>query len=193
MKRLLIAPVLAVALVGSGSKAFDLGEAQAQPGAAVDGGAAETPADGSAASTPEHTEVPRGAAQPAGGEASAGTDGENEPGEDQQPTGELASKLLDAVRAGQWGIAFGLALLLLIAGLRAKVLGSWIPWFKTRIGGYALAFATATGAVIGVAQAAGVGLSLGLLGAALWAGAGAIGLHQGQKDLREWWAKRNAG
>ncbi len=192
MKRLLISLVLALALVGSGSKAFGPGEVQAQPAVAVDGGAAETPADGPAAGT-----VPRGTSgdsgEPAaGGDASTGTDGEKETREAEQAAGELAGKLLEAVRAGEWGIAFGVALLLLIAGLRTAVLGSWIPWLKTRIGGYVLAFATAAGAVIGVANAAGAGLSLGLLGAALWAGAGAIGLHQGQKDFRAWWAARNA-
>lgn len=192
MRQLLITAVCALSLVGFGSKALGPQEAAAQPAVAVDGEGAQRPA---VASTDPASEgdAPRGTVAPAaGGSASAGANGKNETSEDQQPAGDLASKLFDAVRAGKWGIAFGLALLLLIAGLRTAVLGSWIPWFKTRIGGYALAFATAAGAVIGVAHAASVGFSLGLLGAALWAGAGAIGLHQGQKDFRAWWAARKA-
>ena len=194
MKRLLISLAFVFALVGSGSKALGPEVAHAQPAVAVDGGAAQPPAAAPTEGAPPRGTSDDSAAPTAGGEASAGTEGsEGETAGDSDSAGELVTQLGRLVQAGKWGAAVGVLLLLIIAGLRTVVLGSWIPWFKTRIGGYVLAFLTAVGAVIGGALAAEVSISLGLLAAAVWAGAGAIGLHQGQKDLRAWWASRNAG
>lgn len=189
MKRLLLSLAFALTLAGSGSNGLERQQAHAQP-ATADVGGAETPADGAGGEAARAPDVSRGTQPAAGGATPAPAEaGDSKTATDS--TGELLGQLRQLVQAGKWGAALVVVLLLIIAGLRTAVLGSWIPWLKTRIGGYVLAFLTAFGAVLSAAMAASVPISPGLLGAALWAGAGAIGLHQGQKDFREWWASRS--
>lgn len=185
MKRFIISAAFALMLIGHGSNALGPEDAYAQPadvGAVAEpAGAPETPATTPADPAPE-SDVPRETiATAAGGATSPPADGAR--GETAE-TGvdDLAVQLLAAIRSGEWLPAFGLALMLLIAGLRHWFLGSWIPWLKTRRGGYVLAFGTAAVAVFGTALAAGGGLTMGLVGVAFGAGWAAIGMYQTGKD-----------
>ncbi len=102
---------------------------------------------------------------------------------DEDPV-ELGSELWTALKQHKWGAAVGLALMLLIAGLRA--FGKKIPgvggWLGTRRGGYVLAFVTASGAMLGATMAAGESLSWALAGNVLSAGFAAIGIYHAAKD-----------
>jgi hypothetical protein len=96
--------------------------------------------------------------------------------------GGYARAVVDAVRGGRWLVTFGLLLVGLVAAARWG-LGRVVPWFLTDRGGTILAAVTAFVAVVGSGLAAGIPLGVDLLGAAVAAGAGAIGLFTGAKRL----------
>ncbi len=184
LKVLLLAGLLTGALATTADRQAD---AQTDAGTAQPAEGAETPSEAVTIPPPAGATVPRGTAGAAGGSISAaGSENGGDKADDDGSESEIETglKLWQAVRSGEWGVAVGLAIVLLVAGLRTVVLGSWIPWFKTRLGGYVLAFATGAGVIIGPSLAAGTGLSLGLVGAALSAGWAAIGMHLTYKDAK---------
>lgn len=191
MKRFVI-ELLLFAVLSVGIAGFGILYAEAQP----DGGSPEGSESAGEAETippPPGDTVPRGTAEGARGSVSTptgGDGGDQTTDEGEQSEIETGFALWKAVRSGEWSVAVGLAIVLLVAGLRSVVLGSWIPWFKTRIGGYVLAFITGAGVVAGPTLAAGQGFSLALASTAFMAGWGAIGMHTAYRDRKE--AKKKA-
>lgn len=104
---------------------------------------------------------------------------------------KLLPQLLEMVRSGKWSAAVGIFIMLLVAGIRGYG-RKLLPWLGTQLGGYVLAFLTATGAVMGAALAAGMSFSFSLLGNSITVGLAAIGAHQAFKDAKKNRAKKKA-
>ena len=103
----------------------------------------------------------------------------------QDPTG-TAKDVYDALKAGQWLIAFGLSLFFLVWGLRLLLMFMKVKWVGTKAGGFILAFGTSFALAIGTALVAGQPLSIGLFTAAAviaWAAAGKNGHFN---DVLDW-------
>ncbi len=93
------------------------------------------------------------------------------------PTG-TAVDVYKSLKAGQYLIAFGGALMLLVWFLRLLLMWLKVKWVSTKPGGFVLAFGTAFLLAIGTAWQAGEGISIGLFSAtavAAWAAAGKWG------------------
>lgn len=96
---------------------------------------------------------------------------------------EIAGDVYTKLRAGQWLVAFGGILMLLVWAIRAglKALSdrwSALEWFSGKLGGFVLAFGTTAALTVGTALTAGEPISLGLVSAALaaaWVAAGQWG------------------
>ena len=99
-----------------------------------------------------------------------------------EDAGSALGNIYGALRGGQWLVAFGLALLVLIRITRpmaAKAIG----WFDTRWGGYTYAGIMAIALSVGTALAANQPISLELLMSAAGAVWLAIGAHTSAKDV----------
>ena len=92
-----------------------------------------------------------------------------------------ARALYDAFTSGRWKIVAGLSMLGVVYAIRF-VASKWIPWFKTKTGGFLLGFAVALLTTLGAAFAADAPVSLGLLLSALGTAATAAGLWGWIKD-----------
>lgn len=146
-----------LAVVTSSGETLPLTFAAAPPTAAVD----------AAPAAPSSTETPAPPAQPA-----------REP-----TTGEALSGLVAALRGGEWLLAAGGILWLLVHLLRWRRLAGWFPWLRSRVGGYVLAFGLSFAVAIATAITAGQGISLGLVLGAVAAGFAAIGMHDTARDV----------
>ncbi len=82
------------------------------------------------------------------------------------PAQDDSSDLINFMMTGQFVPAVGALLILLVGGLRAS-LGSKVPWFKTQVGGYVLAYGTALVLYVGAAaeQSQPITLKLLMMGA----------------------------
>ena len=93
---------------------------------------------------------------------------------ESEPIGTFRG-IYDALKAAKWIVALGGVLMFLVWGMRLFA-GRFVPWFKTRKGGYILGLGTAVFLGIGAALFAGgelgVSLLLGIVSAE-WAAAGA--------------------
>lgn len=96
-----------------------------------------------------------------------------------------AGELLALLKSGQYLPAVGVALVLLVAGMRWG--GSKLhPWFKSQAGGYVLGYGAALLLYVGTALNAGAGVSIGLFGSALAAGWVASGGWESFRDFAGW-------
>jgi len=100
--------------------------------------------------------------------------------------GEMAVELLGDMRSAQYLPAVGVAMMLVVWALRAGLAAWFSPWFAGAIGGYVVAYATASLSYAGVALAAHQGPSFGLAGAALAAGWAASGGWEHFRDFVGW-------
>jgi hypothetical protein len=123
------------------------------------------------------------AAQPAVGSASltaARSDAEPPapivPTPESDPSGFLRA-LYVAVTSGAWKVVGGLLLLGLTYGTRRWVVGS-VAWFKTRLGGFVLAFALSLATTFGLALAVNASVTATLVLNAVSTAAAAAGLWQ---------------
>ena len=95
------------------------------------------------------------------------------------------AQIISYIRAGKW-FAAAIAILTFLIWLLRAVISTWVPWLKTRPGGYALASAASFVAVLSVARVAGADFSLMLLvdaaAAAVTTWLAAAGLHTTVKD-----------
>lgn len=64
-----------------------------------------------------------------------------------------------AATSGHWKVFFGAVLLSLTWLIRRSPIGTWAPWFKTRLGGFVLAFGLALGGTYGLAFATGAAIT----------------------------------
>lgn len=113
-----------------------------------------------------------------------GSDVANNPAS-EDPIG-TGSSLVQALKDGQWLVAFGFALLLLVFILRWGLAAMKIKWAETKPGGFILAFGTSLALAFGIAFSTGAGFSFALLvgaGGAAWL---AAGQHGHIKDVIGW-------
>lgn len=105
--------------------------------------------------------------------------GAHSPPETNAPDAEpdpvsLGQEIFRRIRSGEWLPALAAALVLLVWAVR-RFAGKLSPWFKSKLGGYAISFATSLALTFSAALTAGEPITLGLvtmsLGAA-WAAAG---------------------
>lgn len=94
--------------------------------------------------------------------------------------------LLEYLLNGRYLPAVGIALITIVSLARTGLAIRW-PWFKTKLGGYALGFGTAAIAYIGEGLRTGHGVDVGLVGAALAAGWAASGGWEMVRDLIAYW------
>jgi len=102
--------------------------------------------------------------------------------DDEDPIG-VAKKIYDAIRSGEYVVALGLVLVLLVSILRYAA--KRIEWFETTLGKWILAFAVAVFVTLGTALAAGEAITFALIANGLGAGFAAAGIYQATKDVRE--------
>lgn len=95
---------------------------------------------------------------------------------------QLITQLYEFMRTGKGTVATGVAMMLVVWVAR-NMLGRFIPWFKTMIGGYVLNFSTSSIAYVGVALMAEEGVSLSLLGNAVGSAFTASGGWEAFRDL----------
>src|ERR1051326_1061780 len=93
--------------------------------------------------------------------------------------------LLTLITAGKYLPAVGLCLVALVGAMRAGI-GAYVPWLRTKIGGYALGFGSAVLLYVGTSLEAGSGISIGLFGSALAAGWTAAGGWEHMRDILNW-------
>ena len=89
------------------------------------------------------------------------------------PTG-LFLTLFQKIQGGEWLPAFGASLMLLVFAAR-KLGGRFIPWLKTKLGGYVLSFGLSLAMAVATALLASQPITLALAATALgvaWAAAG---------------------
>lgn len=98
------------------------------------------------------------------------------------PTSTIAN-LYSYITTGKGTAALGAALTLIVFVLRHYALGSWIPWFKTKVGGYVLNFGTPLLAYLATGLSSGAPFSVSLLINALGAGWVAAGAWEHLSDL----------
>ncbi len=137
----------------------------------------------SAADAPA-TEVPNdesGALEAAEAEAAEDVDAIQSNPAKSDPAG-AAKDVYDALKAGQWLIAFGSALFFLVWGLRFLLMFMKVKWVETKVGGFVLSFGTAFALATATTLVAGQGLSIGLFAAAAMAAWGAAGKWGHFKD-----------
>lgn len=96
-----------------------------------------------------------------------------------------AQALYEAIKAGQWLVAVG-AGLILVVWLARLGLGKLHPWFKGKAGGWAVSMGTALLTSLGASFVAGSSPSPGLLMAAVSAAFVAAGGWEGAKDFVSW-------
>lgn len=101
---------------------------------------------------------------------------------DTNDGGGLARSLYDAARDGRYKIATGFLLMLAVFVLRTYVVGR-VAWFKTKLGGIALAMATGIGSVVGLALAAGISPRVGDILNAAGTALTAAGAWEWAKDI----------
>lgn len=94
------------------------------------------------------------------------------------------SDLIGMLMSGKYIPAVGAFLIAAVTALRG-LLGIWIPWFKSKAGGYVLGFGSAAVLYVAVAMQADQ-LSIGVLAAALGAGWAAAGGWNHLQDLLGW-------
>lgn len=100
----------------------------------------------------------------------------------EQSSETLAMQVYSALRGGQWMVAFGAGLLLVVRVSRGFVARNLAGWVGSRWGGYAYASTMALVLALGASLAAGEPPSWGMLTATLGAAWAAIGQHQTAKD-----------
>lgn len=105
--------------------------------------------------------------------------------------GQQVVALIDMLMSGKYIPAVGVFLISVVAVARAG-LGVWVPWFKTRSGGYVLGFGSAAVLYLGSSMQAGK-LSPGIAFAALGAGWAAAGGWEHLGDLTSWLRSRGMG
>lgn len=139
---------------------------------------AQNDASPSAEVATDAAEAPAVDAAPATNEAPAPT---VEPGD----TGGILDGMFDAMRGGDWLVAIGFGLFLLVAGIRWFLGGvvKW-AWANTKMGGLVIAFALAFLTAVGGPLSMGEPFSFGLIGTALVAAWTGAGIHGHQKDAR---------
>lgn len=93
----------------------------------------------------------------------------------------LAGDVYGALKGGQWLVAFGLALLVLVRVTRDSA-AKLLPWLGSRWGGYSYAAGWALAMTIGTTLAAGEGFSWALVMAAAGAAWTAVGQHSTAQD-----------
>ncbi|MGN6103746.1 MAG: hypothetical protein ACTHU0_01455 [Kofleriaceae bacterium] len=98
---------------------------------------------------------------------------------------------IDLLTSGEYLPAVGLALIALVAFLRTS-LALWIPWFTTKLGGYALGFGSAAVLYLGEGLRSGLGITLGLIANALSAGWAAGGGLEMIRDIIDWLRSKRA-
>lgn len=144
--------------------------------------ATESASDGPAIELPNDESGALGAAE---AEATAGSDDAHANPAKEDPIG-TGGQLIQALKDGQWLVAFGFALLLLVFVLRWVLAAMKIEWANSKPGGFILAFGTSLALTLGIAFSSGAGFSLGLAiaaGGAAWA---AAGIHGHIKDVIDW-------
>lgn len=172
MKKYLTAAAVAAMLAGAPAVSL------AAPGARVVAcGLALAPAQVAAPADA----APAASAPPAASQgASAATDAPADAATDWQAN---VVDLVTAVMAGRWLDAVVLAMLLIVAGLRA--FGRKIsPWFATRAGGWTLNLSSATMLSMAVSLRTTGGLTFGTLLDALLIGLAAAGGYQALRDVK---------
>jgi hypothetical protein len=97
---------------------------------------------------------------------------------------EVAAKLHSALVAGQWLVAFACVLMLLVWSLRHPMLLGRIAWFRTKMGGRALAYFVAAVLAAVPMILAGQAPSLALIPAILGAVWAAHGQWEDVKDVK---------
>lgn len=103
----------------------------------------------------------------------------------------LFETIFDKVQGGEWLPAFGAVLMLLVLGAR-KGLGSFVPWFKTKLGGSTLAFGISLTMAAGTALLAGQPITVALVATALGVAWAAGGGWENFKDIMKYLSKDEA-
>ncbi len=148
-------------------------EPEATPAPAVAPEAPATPADDAKAPAAE-----AGATDPETASSAPSID---------DPAG-LASKALEWAMNGDYGLAATAAFMLLVFGIRLALKWeklSFLAWFKTRYGGWALNLGGSTAAALLTAQLAGQSLSIRLALAGVLIGFAAAGGVEFFKDMKK--------
>ena len=103
-------------------------------------------------------------------------------GEAPESPSDFFSVLFEKVNGGEWLPAFGAALMLLVFGAR-KFLGSFVPWFKTKLGGSTLAFGISLAMAASMALLAGQPITIALVATAIGVAWAAGGGWENFKDI----------
>lgn len=103
----------------------------------------------------------------------------------------LFETIFSKVQGGEWLPAFGAVLMLLVFGAR-KGLGSFVPWFNTKLGGNVLAFGISITMAAGTALLAGQPITVALVATALGVAWAAGGGWENFKDLLKYFNKDEA-
>ena len=103
---------------------------------------------------------------------------------------DVFATLFEKVQGGEWLPAFGAALMLLVFGAR-KLLGSFVGWFNTKLGGNVLAFSISIVMAVATALLAGQPVTLGLVATALGVAWAAGGGWENFKDLLKYVGKKD--
>jgi len=103
---------------------------------------------------------------------------------------DVFATLFAKVQGGEWLPAFGAALMLLVFGAR-RLLGSFVGWFNTKLGGNVLAFGISMVMAVATALLAGQPVSVGLVATALGVAWAAGGGWENFKDLLKYVGKKD--
>lgn len=99
--------------------------------------------------------------------------------------------LFDKVQGGEWLPAFGAVLILLVFASR-KLLSIRFKWFKTKLGGSALAFGISLVMAVATALLAGQAVTVGLVATALGVAWAAGGGWENFKDILSYFGEAKA-
>lgn len=93
----------------------------------------------------------------------------------------IGQEIFWRIRSGEWLPALAAALVLLVWAVR-RFLSKFVPWFKTKLGGYVVAFTTSLALTVSAAITAGESISFGLFTMALGAAWAAAGGYDALRD-----------